>query len=372
VVKKILILLRILWTAGAQRIAINEYNWLKKLGYEPELVFLRKGNTKGYEEMLKDINYKVVREGNGILTPLFYAGTKLFARDRGIESTVDLDLIMKVPEIAKMEGADYLICHDQFAGIGGLKAKEKYNIPYSVFIHEKVVTISFPFLGKFVNDLERKVLTKASKVFAVTEKVKETIYQKHGITAEVNYPGMDKISEAPYSKKENLLISVSFWDFGRRPWDYVELMKNVEDYKLLMVGNWRLRSAKENFLEKLKEEKMDDKVILKEGVSESELHSLYEKSKFGIRFGYGEYGPSMLTIEAIQHTLPLIINDELGTAKMIKENGAGYVVHEINYSEIKEFLNKIDQNKYQDLQRNIKNLQQKYSWLNHAKKLVDV
>jgi len=140
VVKKILILLRILWTAGAQRIAINEYNWLKKLGYEPELVFLRKGNTKGYEEMLKDINYKVVREGNGILTPLFYAGTKLFARDRGIESTVDLDLIMKVPEIAKMEGADYLICHDQLAGIGGLKAKEKYNIPYSVFIHEKVAT----------------------------------------------------------------------------------------------------------------------------------------------------------------------------------------------------------------------------------------
>jgi len=40
-------------------------------------------------------------------------------------------------------------------------------------------------------------------------------------------------------------------------------MKNVEDYKLLMVGNWRLRSAKENFLEKLKEEKMDDKVILR-------------------------------------------------------------------------------------------------------------
>jgi len=83
-------------------------------------------------------------------------------------------------------------------------------------------------LGKFVNDLKRKVLTKARKVFAVTEKVKETIYQKHGIMAEVNYPRMDKISEAPYSKKENLLISVSFCDFGRRPWDYVEHMKNIK------------------------------------------------------------------------------------------------------------------------------------------------
>ena len=57
---------------------------------------------------------------------------------------------------------------------------------------------------------------------------------------------------------------------------------------------------------------------------------------------------------------------------MIEENGAGYVVHEINYSAIKEFLNQIDQNKYQVLQSNIKKLQQKYSWLNHAKKLVDI
>jgi len=151
----------------------------------------------------------------------------------------------------------------------------------------------------------------------------------------------------------------------------VELMKNVEDYKLLMVGNWRLRSAKENFLEKLKEEKMDDKVILKEGVSESELNSLYEKSKFGIRFGYGEYGPSMLTIEAIQHTLPLIINDELGTSDLIRESGGGLVVKGVDPKAISEFLEKIDDGEYAKLQGGLGQLQKKYSWENHAKKLVE-
>ena len=200
-VKRVLIVLRILWTAGAQRIAINEYRWLKKLGYDPKIVFLRKGNAKGYEEMLEGIDYRVVREGNGPLTPLFYLPTKLFARDRGMESTVDLDLIMKVPDIAEEEGADYLICHDQYAGIGGLRAKEKHGIPYSVFIHERVVRHSMPVLGGAVDGLERKVLANAEKVFAVTEKVARTVYEKHGISAEPNYPGMDKLSEAPYEKR---------------------------------------------------------------------------------------------------------------------------------------------------------------------------
>jgi len=62
---RVLIISRLLWTAGAQRIAINEYHWLKRLGYDTELVFLRRGNVTGYEELLEEVNYKVVRRGHG-------------------------------------------------------------------------------------------------------------------------------------------------------------------------------------------------------------------------------------------------------------------------------------------------------------------
>ena len=95
--------------------------------------------------------------------------------------------------------------------------------------------------------ITQKIFIKAKKVFAVTDKVARTIYEKHGINAISNFPGMDKISEKSFREKENYLITVSFWDLGRKPWNYLEVIKNVDDYKLLFVGNWRVKKAKEYF-----------------------------------------------------------------------------------------------------------------------------
>ncbi|BDC17391.1 glycosyltransferase family 4 protein [Acidianus sp. HS-5] len=368
---RILIVLRILWTAGAQRIAINEYKWLKKLGHDPKIIFLRATKTKGYEELLKDVDYRVIRYGNGILTPLFYLPTKLFSPDRGIESTIDLDLILKLPKIIKEEEANYLICHDQFAGIGCHQAYIKLGVPYSVFIHEKLVNYSKPILGNIINNLERKVLSNAKRVFAVTDKVARTVYEKHKIKAIPNYPGMDKISETPFSRRENVLLAVSFWDYGRRPWDYLEVIKNIDNYKLLIVGNWRVKEAKENTIRRIKEENLDEKIELMEGVPETKLNELYDRSKFVIRFGYSEYGLATAIIESIQHTTPVIINDELGTAELVNKYKLGLVIHGLNYNEIKNFVNKVNEEEYTNLQKNINIVQKEYSWENHTKKIIE-
>lgn len=57
---KIVILVRILWTAGAQKIAINEALELKRQGHDIDLIFLRRGKTwKAYEELLSKINYRI-------------------------------------------------------------------------------------------------------------------------------------------------------------------------------------------------------------------------------------------------------------------------------------------------------------------------
>ena len=368
---RILIVLRILWTAGAQRIAINEYKWLKRLGHDPKIVFLRAEKTRGYEDLLRDVEYRVIRHGHGILTPVFYIPTKLFSPDRGIESTVDLDLIMKVPEIAREEGAEYLICHDQFAGIGCYQAHRKLGLPYSVFIHEKVVKFSKPVIGKVVNDLERKVLANAKRVFAVTEKVAKTVYEKHGIEAVTNYPGMDKVSDRPFSEREDMLLSVSFWDLGRRPWDYLDVIEKVDGYKLILAGNWRVKTAKEKFLGMVKERKLEDRVELREGLSEGELSELYSRSRFFIRFGFGEFGLATSVVEAIQHTTPLIINDELGTADLVRGHGLGLVIRWPDVESIKEFMHRTTEREYAEIQARIREIQKLYSWESHSRKLVE-
>jgi hypothetical protein len=100
---RVAILLRVLWTAGAQRIAVNEYRWLERMGHDPRIIFLRTHRTKGYEDLLRGVDYEVLRDGPGPLTPIFSRITRLFARDRGPESTVDLDLIMRVPDALREE-----------------------------------------------------------------------------------------------------------------------------------------------------------------------------------------------------------------------------------------------------------------------------
>jgi glycosyltransferase involved in cell wall biosynthesis len=364
--------LRILWTGGAQKIAIYEYKWLKRLGYEPKLIFLRGGRIIEFEELLRDVDYEIIRTGNlGLLTPLYSWITHLFARERGPESTVDLDLIRKIPQIAKKEEADYLVCHDQFTGLGGYYAKQKLKIPYSVFIHEKLTDYHVPLLGRIWENYERRVLLNANKVFAVTYKVANSIVKRHGIEAEVNYPGMDEVGFTPYSKKENILISVAHWDFGRRPEAYVDLMEEIKGYKLLLVGNWRLKKAKELVVKKVVKKGLTDIVEFIEGVPESKLIKLYQRSKFVMRFGFGEYGPSMAVIEAIQNTVPVIINDELGGSEIIKGSGVGLILNQINAKEIAGFLKEVDnEQQYLKLQENIRRLRDKYCWKKHVEKLI--
>jgi len=369
---RVLIVLRILWTAGAQRIAVNEYRWLRELGHEPRILFLRGHGTRGYEELLKGVDYRVLREGPGPLSPVLAAATKLFARDRGAESAVDLDLIAKVPEVAREERADYLVCHDQWAGLGCERARRELGIPYSVFIHERLSDYGVPVLGRVVSGWERRVLEGAARVLAVTEKVARSVEEKHGVRAEVNYPGMDPVGpDAPYSARRRVLLSVSFWDRGRRPEVYLDVARAMpEGYRLLMAGNWRIAGLKEEFLRRVRAEGLEDRVEVRDGIPEGELGSLYDSSLFLLRFGFGEYGLATSVIEAMQHALPVIINGELGTSRLIEECGCGLVTGGVDPGKVAEFLSRVDESEYSRMQRSIAGMRAKYTWRRHAEMLL--
>ena len=49
----------------------------------------------------------------------------------------------------------------------------------------------------------------------------------------------------------------------------------------------------------MKDRKLEDRLELKEGLSEGELSGLYSRSKFVIRLGYGEYESLFSVIETI-------------------------------------------------------------------------
>lgn len=369
---KIIILVRILWTAGAQKIAIREAKELTRMGNDVELVFLKGKRLREYDELLNGLKYAVLSEtGDSLLSPVYDFITRKFAPDRGSESRVDYNLIRKFPKYLKGKDVDYLICHDQFSGLAGYYAHRKYGISYSVFIHERVSTPKVRFLGRIWLHYEYKVLKNAKAVFAVTEKVAETVNDLYGIPAVPNYPGMDIIRETRFEEKENAIIAVAFWDYGRRPETYLDVIEKLNDFTLYFVGNFRIEELEKMTLREIEKRGLERRVLMRKGVKESSLIELYQRSKFSIRFGFGEYGLGTSTVESVQNCVPLIINSDLGTSDLIRNFSAGLVMDSLDPSAIAEFISKNNNAEaYGLLQTNVKRISEFFSWRKHAENIL--
>ena len=250
---KIVILVRILWTAGAQKIAINEALELKRQGHDIDLIFLRRGKTwKAYEELLSKINYRIVSEGkSSIFTGLYSFITSLFMPDRKGEGRIDYDLLKKFPEFIAGYGVDKIICHDEWAGIAGYAAKKKMGIPYEVFLHERLGKLNVPILGKLAERYRMRVLRNASRLYSVTDKISLDTYERFGIQSIPDPPGFEELSNDGMENKVPRIVSISMWDPGRDPFFFIELEKLLDSYEILLLGNWRDRGYYDLFMKSL-------------------------------------------------------------------------------------------------------------------------
>lgn len=369
---KIVILLRVLWTAGAQKIAIREAKELELMGNQVEVIFLKGKILPEYDELLKGINYKILSEtGDSIFSPIYQYITNRFMPDRGSESRVDYNLIRKFPSYIKNQNIDYIICHDQLAGLAGYYSYKKFGIKYSVFIHERLSPNTDSTLSRLWHNYEHRILENAVKVFTITEKVASTVEEIQNINAIPNYPGMDIQKITDFNEKENALIAVSMWDYGRKPESYLDIIENIPGFILYFVGNFRIKELENQFKNEIEKRKLEKKVIMRQGIKESELIELYQKSKFVIRFGFGEYGLGS-AMEAIQNCDPIIINSDLGTADLVNRYSCGIVLDNINSGSIQKFIDSNNnENSYRILQENIVKLSNDYSWRKHAKELIN-
>ena len=90
-----------------------------------------------------------------------------------------------------------------------------------------------------------------------------------------NYPGMDINKITEFNKKENALIAVSLWDYGRKPELYLDVIEKIPNFVLYFVGNFRIKELEEKFEDEIIKRKLENKVIMKQGVKESDFILLF-------------------------------------------------------------------------------------------------
>ena len=371
---KIVILVRILWTAGAQKIAINEAKTLQSMGHEVKLVFLRSTESAKYlESELKGVNFEIFAEDGYHSKWIYSKVTGKFMAEREGEGTVDYDLIKKFSKSIKRDDADYIICHDQWAGIAGLLTKKKLGIPYSVMIHEHVnEDYTIPILGWFAKRTETSVLKNANAIFGITEKVSNSVRSLYGLNSEPNYPGMNHLKWVNYGEKRDILLASATWDKDRDPRMYLDIVERLPEYKLYVAGRWRANDEKMKFEKDLETRGLKDQVVLTGEISEEELQDLYIYSKFNLRFNLEpEWGLGTSNVESISRLTPIIVNSQLGISDLIWKHGGGKVLKGIDVSEAVAFIKENEnERKYSTLQSQLKELTEIYTWENHCKKLL--
>jgi len=293
--------------------------------------------------------------------------------DREGEGTLDYNLIKKFSNSIRKGDADLIICHDQWAGLSGLRIKKRLGIPYLVLMHEHVSGhYKVPLLGWFAKETEVKVLKNADRIFGITEKVSNSVRSVYNFNSEPDYPGMDSLKWADYEEKNNILLASATWDKDRDPRMYLSIIEKLPNYKLYIAGRWRLNDEKLSFQKEIEKSELKDRVILIGEITEEELKNLYIHSKFNVRFNLQpEWGPGMSNVESISHLTPIIINSQLGISDLILQYGGGKVLEGIDVPLAVEFINENDDEvQYSMLQKQLKDISDTYTWENHCKKLI--
>jgi len=379
---KIGIVVRILWPAGTQKFAILQAKALTDAGHDVEVIFLRKTkNGNVYDDILKDLNYKVLTEENrSLLVPIYDWITGIFMSNRKGDGRVDYNLIRMFPNFAKNR-YDLIICQDQWAGLAGYYTWKKYKTPYYVIIHERVNEFYWVkgirrVLVWFALHYQKIILINAIKVLSETKKVAVSVnemYSKYNIKCIYNFPGLLEKKITDYSEKLNTVSIIGNWNEVKFPEIYIDLFDSLTNYTFLMIGNWISESYRDYFISKLKERNVFERVKFISGLSETEKDQIISSSKFSVRFGKGEYGPGYGTIEALELGVPIIINRELGITDFLLTYECGLIVdNSSDIGIISSFITENDNpDRYKHLQSEIKRFIADHSWESHVKMLLE-
>ncbi|MGI0132120.1 MAG: glycosyltransferase [Thermoplasmata archaeon] len=368
---RVTILLRICWTGGAQKIAINQALALQDLGHSVRLLFLREGDSKGYSELLEPLNVEMFRcRRNRVEQAIYDVLTHLFAPDRGRESTIDLDLMRLCTRSLERNPPDLLICHDQFSALAGMYANLRLAIPFSVYLHERPDNFALPFLSNIVLAVQKIALSRARAIYGVTDQVTKQASDVYGMPVRTLSPGLRDHEGPPYLSREKQIIAVSMWDAGRKPLIYLDILDRLPGYKLCMAGNWRIPSLRLEFESATRRRGLVDRVSIRTALSEEDLIAEYRRSRFAIRLGFGEFGPGLAALEAVETQTPPVVNNGIGAARLLNESGAGIVVEGEDVNEIAKRIRLADnESAYVGFQAAERGLISRFSWTAHAKEL---
>ncbi|MBF0752842.1 glycosyltransferase [Jeotgalicoccus nanhaiensis] len=163
---------------------------------------------------------------------------------------------------------------------------------------------------------------------------------------------------------------------GRGLFKLLDAFKNIENGKLIMLGDGKER---QNLLDYHRELKLEDKVIFIDRVPYQELRSYTKTADIGIQFlentNFNHYSASSNKLfEYLMAHVPVIGSDLPEIKKVIEEEKIGLTVEESNTIELQQAIQELidDEDKRNCLKENTQRAKNKYNWDNEKQVLNNI
>jgi glycosyltransferase involved in cell wall biosynthesis len=355
---KIIFIINKLYTGGAERQVVDDYNELGRRGLKPMLVTLRKETKDTLEaELLNKEDWEVIP----------------------FKGLFDIGAYMKLVSLLRKHKPVTLITHLWFANtigrITGKIAGVERNITFEQNIYDSIKTKKQFLIDKILQIF-------SDKVIAVSEAVKKSLL-KNGIsekriTVLHNSVDLKRFENVPreavsnFRKEFNLENDFVITTIGRlNPQKNIELLirslVNIKDSKLLVVGDGELKEDLVNLALKLN---ISDRVIFT-GVR-NDIPVVLKASDCFVLTSYFE-GLGIVILEALATGLPTVVTSFDVAYELIDSelNGiiTGYSEIEIEYAVNNIMDNELFRN---ELGVNSKERSREFSVEAHNDKMLDI
>lgn len=364
---KILIVCRVLWPGGVQRMIFRQAEGLKLLGNEVDLVFIRDTGRYKYPTNLNFETFMTKNRSSKLVDYILKRITSRYSPQRGEDAVVDIDYIRKFQK-SITKSYDLIYYSDEFAALFSEIVKKKNKAKLVVIIHEPIKK-NGPFLWR---QIEKKAIKNCDLVLTHSREAKMLLSSIYNARIEEIYLGTDVINEIPgFDDRKNYAVSVTMWDYGRHPEKLIEIGRKLSVGKIILIGNWTDNNYLEAMKREIKEKSLDERVVITGQVTEDRLRLYYKEAKCSIRFGYNEKGPGMGALESISWGIPIIFNDGIGIKEVAADQKNGFLVDIEDTDLIAKKITHLfdDKKNWEDISKNNLDLATSLSWDEHNKRL---
>ncbi len=270
------------------------------------------------------------------------------------------------------------------------KPKIIYDVhePYPVTISDTetnnvIIKLFWKLIGIYTYYWELRSSRNYDLIITTEENVKNKFDHAHkNQRTEIIYNYVDrKIKPTPSLKEFDFIYSGGVRK-RRGAFEMIDAINQIKrkniNPRLLIIGTFHDKGLKEKIIDFIRENKLENNIIIKATVPYSEIDKYYQKSKIGLAV-FNNYSVNRIILpikifEYITYGLP-VITSNFGHMKQITQlNNTGICIDPKNKDEFTNAMLELLQNnaKYEDLKHNCIRAADNYKWSNMEIKLINL